>query len=404
MCDCTKKEKMEKLAIEGGTPVRSKMLNYGRQSIDEADIQAVVRVLKGDWLTTGPMVSAFENAVAEYVGVKEAVAVNSGTAALHAAAFVAGIGPGDEVIVPPITFVASANCVLYMGGKPVFADVVAGTLNLDPLDVERKITPQTKAIIAVDYTGQPCEHTALRAIADRHKLTVIEDASHALGATYKNRKIGTLHELTTLSFHPVKHITTAEGGMVLTDDPALASKMRSFRTHGVDLDFHQRAEANLWLYDVVALGYNYRLPDTSCALGLSQLAKLNGWLKRRREIAARYTDSLGSLVGLELPVVIADCEPAWHLYVIRLNLGRLRGGRAEIFRALRAENIGVNVHYIPIPWLTNYQRMGYQKGQWPVAESEYERIISLPIFPAMKDEDVADVIAAVKKVVGYYSN
>lgn len=367
---------MKKLAIDGGTPVRSKMINYGRQSVDEADIQAVVRVLRGDWLTTGPMVGAFEKAVAEYVGVKEAVAVNSGTAALHAAAFAAGIGPGDEVIVPPITFVASANCILYMGGKPVFADVVAGTLNLDPVDVERKITAHTKAIIAVDYAGQPCEHTSLRAIADRYKLTVIEDASHALGATYKNRNIGTLHELTTLSFHPVKHITTAEGGMVLTDDPSLASKMRSFRTHGVDLDFRQRAEANLWLYDVVALGYNYRLPDTSCALGLSQLAKLNGWIKRRREIAACYTDSFRSLGGLEIPVIIPDCEPAWHLFVIRLNLDRLSVGRVEIFKALRAENIGVNVHYIPIPWLSNYQKMGYPKGQWPVAESEYDRKIA----------------------------
>jgi len=391
------------LAIDGGTPVRKKMLNYGRQSVDEDDINAVIQVLRGDWLTTGPTVGAFEKAVAEFVGAKEAVAVNSGTAALHAAAFAAGIGPGDEVIIPAITFVASSNCVLYMGGTPIFADVVPGTLNLDPVDVERKITPRTKAIVAVDYSGQPCEHSKLQALADQYKLKIIEDASHALGATYQGRKIGTLHELTTLSFHPVKHITTAEGGMIVTDDTALAIKMRSFRTHGIDWDFYRRAETNLWLYDVVTLGYNYRLPDVSCALGISQLAKLNGWLKRRREIAARYTDAFASLAEIELPVVIPDCEPAWHLYVIRLNLERLWVGRPEIFKALRAENIGVNVHYIPIPWLTNYRKMGYTKGQWPVAEREYERIISLPIFPAMTDDDVTDVITAVKKVLGYYN-
>jgi UDP-4-amino-4,6-dideoxy-N-acetyl-beta-L-altrosamine transaminase len=391
------------LAIDGGTPVRNTMLNYGHQSISEEDIDAVVRVLRGDWLTTGPSVGAFERAVADFVGAKEAVAVNSGTAALHAAAFAAGIGPGDEVIVPAITFVASSNCVLYMGGTPVFADVKPGTLNIDPVDVERKITPRTKAIVVVDYAGQPCEHSQLRAIVDRYKLIVIEDASHALGSTYQGQKIGTLHGLTTLSFHPVKHITTAEGGMVVTNDTALATKMRSFRTHGIDLDFHQRAESNLWLYDVVTLGYNYRLPDMNCALGISQLTRLPGWLQRRREIAACYNDAFHSIKELDLPLVIPDCEPAWHLYVIRLNLDRLRVGRADVFKALRAENIGINVHYIPIPWLTNYQKMGYSKGQWPVAEREYERILSLPIFPGMSDDDVRDVIAAVKKVIDYYS-
>lgn len=391
------------LAIDGGAPVRNKMLNYGRQSISEEDIEAVTQVLRGDWLTTGPSVIDFERAVADFLGAKEAVAVNSGTAALHTAAFAAGIGPGDEVIIPAITFVASSNCVLYMGGTPVFADVMPGTLNIDPADVERRITLQTKAIVAVDYAGQPCEHAQLRTLADRYGLIVIEDASHALGSTYKGKRIGTLHELTTLSFHPVKHITTAEGGMIVTDDAALATKMRSFRTHGIDLDFHQRAEANLWLYDVITLGYNYRLPDMNCALGISQLARLPGWLDRRRVIAARYNNAFASMTELELPMVIPDCEAAWHLYVIRLNLDQLRVGRPEIFKALRAENIGINVHYIPIPWLTNYQMMGYSRGQWPVAEREYERILSLPIFPGMSDEDVDDVITAVTKVLRYYS-
>lgn len=389
-------------AIEGGTAVRNKMLNYGRQSIDDDDIQAVVQVLKGDWLTTGPTVSAFEKAVADYLGVKEAVAVNSGTAALHAAVYAAGIGPCDEVIVPPITFVASANCVLYMGGKPVFADVSRDTLNLDPQDVERKITSKTKAIIAVDFAGQPCDHDAIRKLADKHNLIVIEDASHALGASYKGRKVGALHELTTLSFHPVKHITTAEGGMVVTDNSDFARKMRSFRTHGVDVDFHARAESGLWLYDVVTLGFNYRLPDVNCALGISQLSKLNVWVERRRAIANQYSQSFAEVAEIETPFNPPECESAWHLYVIRLNFDRLQVGRAKIFKALKAENIGVNVHYIPIPWLTNYQKMGYTKGQWAVAEQEYERIISIPIFPAMSDDDVSDVIQAVKKVVSYY--
>jgi UDP-4-amino-4,6-dideoxy-N-acetyl-beta-L-altrosamine transaminase len=393
----------EKLAILGGIPVRQTMLPYGHQSVDEADIQAVVEVLRGDWLTTGPAVSAFEKAMAGYVGAKEAVVVNSGTAALHAAAFAAGIGPGDEVIVPAITFAASANCVLYMGGCPVFADVLPGTLNVDPNDVVRKITPRTKAIIPVDYTGQPCDHDALRALADAHGLIVIEDAAHALGATYRGRKVGTLHELTTLSFHPVKHITTGEGGMIVTDDSGLAACMRAFRSHGITADFRQRAEAGSWVYEMVALGYNYRLPDLNCVLGLSQLKKLDGWLARRRMIAARYTEAFADLPTVELLEVLPDTEPAWHLAVIKLNLERLRVGRKEVFAALRAENIGVNVHYIPVYWHPYYQRLGYTHELCPVAEAAYERLITLPMFSAMADQDVEDVIDAVHKVTEAYA-
>ncbi len=279
---------MEKLALDGGIPVRKTMLNYARQWVDQDDIEAVVNVLQGDWLTTGPSVREFEDAVAAYTGAKEAVAVNTGTAALHAAAFAAGIGPGDEVIVPPITFVASANCVLYLGGKPVFADVFQDTLNIDPTEIERKITAKTKAIVAVDLTGQPCEHDAIRSLAQQHNLIVIEDAAHALGASYKDRKVGLLQDLTTLSFHPVKHITTAEGGMILTQDTEMAKRMRSFRHHGIDVDLHTRNKAGLWTYDVINLGHNYRIPDVNCALGISQLRKLDGWLVRRREIAERY--------------------------------------------------------------------------------------------------------------------
>ncbi len=394
---------MTRLAIEGGTPIRNTVLPYGRQWVDEADIQAVVNVLREDWLTTGPAVGAFEKAVADYVGAKEAVVVNSGTAALHVAAFAAGIGPGDEVIVPAITFAASANCVFYLGGRPVFADVLPGTLNLDPADVERKITSCTKAIIAVDYTGQPCDHDAIRALADAYGLVVIEDAAHALGATYHGRKVGTLHQLTTLSFHPVKHITTGEGGMIVTDSSELASQMRAFRSHGVTADFRQRAEACSWVYEMVALGYNYRLPDLNCALGLSQLAKLDVWLARRRAIAVCYKAAFAGLPTVELLDILSDTEPAWHLFVIKLNLEQLCVGRKQIFAALRAENIGVNVHYIPVYWHPYYQRLGYAHGLCSVAEAAYERLISLPMFHGMTDQDIEDVIEAVSKVVKHYA-
>ena len=391
-----------RLAIDGGTPVRETMLPYGRQWVDETDVQAVVEVLRSDWLTTGPKVREFEQRVAEYVGAGEAVAVNSGTAALHVAAFAAGIGPGDEVITTPLTFAASANCVLYVGGRPVFADVCADTLNIDPEDVVRKIMPRTKAIITVDFTGQPCDYESIRALAGQYGLVIIEDAAHALGAEYNGQRIGTFNELTTFSFHPVKHVTTGEGGMVVTNDPDLAAKMRTFRTHGITADFRQRAEDRSWVYEMVALGYNYRLPDINCALGLAQMSKLNEWLARRREIAARYTEAFAQMPEVDVPLVLAGTNPAWHLYVIELNLERLRVGRKEVFTALRAENIGVNVHYIPVYWHPYYRQLGYEKGLCPVAEAAYERLISLPMFPAMTDEDVEDVITAIDKVISAY--
>ncbi len=395
-------KKIPKLAIDGGKPVRDTLLPYGHQNIDDKDIQAVIDVLKGEWLTTGPLVNRFENAVADYIGATGAVVVNSGTAALHAAAFAAGIGSGDEVIVSPMTFAASANCILYMGGIPVFADVFSGTLNLDPADVIKKITPRSKAIVAVDFTGQPCDYDGIRSIADQHNLIVIEDAAHSLGATYHGRKIGTLNELTTLSFHPVKHITTGEGGMVVTDRPELSAKMRAFRSHGVVGDFRQREKLGSWFYEMADLGYNYRLPDLNCALGLSQLTKMDGWLARRRAIAARYRQTFAKLPSVELLDVLPDTEPAWHLFVIKLNLEELHVGRKEVFTALRAENIGVNVHYIPVHWHPYYQRLGYARGLCPVAEAAYERLITLPLFSTMTDQDIEDVIAAVFKVLEYF--
>lgn len=392
----------ERLAIDGGAPVRSSMLRYAGQSVDERDIAAVGDVLRGDWLTTGPAVRAFEAALCEFTGAPYAVAVNTGTAALHAAAAVAGIGPGDEVIVPAMSFVASANCVLYQGGRPVFADLSEDTLNIDPVDVERKITPRTRAVVAVDFAGHPCDHDALRELADRRGLTIIEDAAHSLGAIYRGRRVGTLQALTTLSFHPVKHITTGEGGAVLTDDPAAAKAVRSFRHHGIDLDLHARNQANLWEYDVVTLGFNYRIPDINCALGISQLRKLDGWLERRRELVAAYREALKDLPMLELPEERPGCTSAWHLFVVRLRREVLTASRAQVFAALRAENIGVNVHYIPIPWMSYYARLGFGRGQWPIAEGAYERILSLPLFPAMTSRDQDDVVTALAKVWNVY--
>lgn len=379
------------------------MLPYARQCIDDDDRLAVDSVLRSNWLTTGPMVKEFEEAVTQYTGAAEGVAVNTGTAALHAAMWAAGVGPGDEVIVPAISFVASANCVLYVGATPVFADLSPDTLNLDPDDVQRKLTSRTRAIVVVDFAGHPCDHVALRTIANQYELTVIEDAAHSLGATYQGRKVGTLQDITTLSFHPVKHVTTGEGGMVLTDDPDVAKRVRSFRHHGIDLDLHNRNKTNSWEYDVVDLGFNYRLPDINCALGVSQLAKSDRWLERRRAIVAAYHDALHGLPMLQLPEERADCLSAWHLYIVRLNLETITVSRSQVFSALRAENIGVNVHYIPIPWMTHYANLGYVRGQWPVAEREYERMISLPMYPGMSDQDVADVVTAVIKVVKNYS-
>src|SRR5450755_2264760 len=336
------------LAIDGGTPVRKTLLPYGRQSITDADIQAVVDVLRSDWLTTGPKVAEFEEAFAARVGAAHAVSFSSGTAALHGAAFAAGLKPGDEAITTPLTFAATANCVLYQGAIPVFADVCPDTLNLDPEQVERKLSTKTRAILPVDYAGHPADLTAILEIARSHGLIVIEDACHALGAEYSGRPVGSIADMTVFSFHPVKHITTGEGGMVATNDPRLAETLRRFRNHGISSDARQRQSAGQWHYEMVLLGFNYRLTDIACALGIMQLQKLESNLARRREIAARYTVAFREIPAVIPPAVRPEVNPAWHLYPIRLDLSKLTVGRAEVFRALRAENIGVNVHYIPV--------------------------------------------------------
>jgi len=392
------------LAIHGGRPVRGTMLPYGHQQIDEDDIRAVVEVLRSDWITTGPKVTEFEEAFAAYVGARYAVSFSSGTAALHGAAFAAGLGPSDEAIVPPMTFCATVNCVLYQGAKPVFADVCPDTLNIDPDEIAQRITPRTKAILPVDYAGHPADLGPILKLAEQHGLVLIEDACHALGAEYKGQCVGSISHMTVFSFHPVKHITTGEGGMVTTNDAKLARRLRMFRNHGIDSDAHQRQAQGQWRYEMVALGYNYRLTDIGCALGLSQLRKLEKNLARRREIAARYAAAFQNLPGLILPAVRPDVQPVWHLYPVRLDLTKLRVGRAEIFHALRAEGLGVNVHYIPVHLHPYYrERLGYKDGEFPIAEDAYERLISLPMFHGMTTQDVGDVVNAVRKVVASYA-
>jgi perosamine synthetase len=380
------------------------MLPYGRQQVSEADIAAVVDVLGSDWLTTGPNVAEFERACATRAGAAHGVAVSSGTAALHAAMRSLRIHAGDEVIVPAITFAATANCVLYERGTPVFADVQADTLLIDPSSVAAAITPRTRAIVAVDYAGQPADYDVLQPLADAHGLSLVADACHALGARLHGRPVGSLTRLTCFSFHPVKQVTTGEGGMVTTDEADLAARMRVFRNHGITTDHHQRDIDGAFYYEMTELGFNYRLTDIQCALGIQQLKRLSQFIVRRREIASRYDAAFATLPGVTPLRVRPHAEHAYHLYVVRLELEALRADRGEIFRALRAENIGVNVHYIPVHLHPYYrQRLGTRPGMCPVGEGAYERLLSLPMFPAMTDCDADDVIDAVSKVLTYYS-
>ena len=392
------------LAINGGPPVRSTLLPYGRQSLDEADIAAVVDVLRSDWLTTGPKVGEFEEVFAERVGASHAVSFSSGTAALHAAAFTAGLQPGDEAITTPLTFAATANCVLYQGATPVFADIDPFTLNIDPEQIKSKLTSKTRALLPVDYAGHPADLAAILDLARKHGLIVIEDACHALGAEYDGKRVGSIADMTVFSFHPVKHITTGEGGMVTTNDAKFAETLHRFRNHGISSDARSRQTAGQWHYEMVLLGYNYRLPDFACALGIEQLKKLEANLARRREIAAEYSAAFRELPGVIAPNVRAEANPAWHLYPILVDLGKLTTDRAQFFRALRAENIGVNVHYIPVHLHPYYRdRFGFRGGEFPKAEDAYNRLISLPMFHSMTSGDVKDVIAAVTKVVSSYA-
>lgn len=369
---------------------------YGRQSIDEDDIQAVVEVLRSDLITTGPKAAEFEKIVADYVGARYAVAVANGTAALHVACRAAGIGQGDEVITSAITFAASSNCVLYCGGTPVFADIKKDTYNIDPADVERKITFRTKAIIPVHYTGQPCEMDAIHAIAKQHNLIVIEDGAQALSAEYKGKKIGSLSDMTTFSFHPVKPVTTGEGGVITTDDPDLYERLKLFRTHGITRDqrFLNQYEG-LWYYEQLELGYNYRITDIQCALGISQMKKLDRFAKKRRMLAARYDERLSGAQGIVVPYQHEDGLSSRHLYMIQVPSAI----RSQVFDELRKADIGVNVHYIPVYRHPYYQEHGYSQVHCPNAEEFYAGAITLPLYVDMTEEQVDYVAEQTIRIV-----
>ncbi|MCH7605241.1 UDP-4-amino-4,6-dideoxy-N-acetyl-beta-L-altrosamine transaminase [Patescibacteria group bacterium] len=371
-------------------------LPYGKQWIDEKDIEEVVRVLKTDWITQGPTIEKFERTVARYCKVKYAVAVSSGTAALHAAYATVGIGPGDEIITSPLTFVATTNAAVYCGAIPVFADIKEDTLTIDPKEIEKKITKKTKAIVPVDFAGHPCEYDEIRKIAKKRKLLIIEDAAQALGSTYRGKRVGNIADITILSFHPVKTITTGEGGMVLTDNKDVYEKLRVFRHHGIE----KKPAKGEWYYEINTLGYNYRITDIQCALGLSQFRKLPSFIKRRREIVKQYNKAFQDAEELILPQEKSYVKSAWHIYVIQLRLRMLKKGRKQIFEDLKKAGIGVQVHYIPVHLHPFYRKtFGYKKGDFPVAERYYERALTLPLYPKMTDQDVARVIRTVKKVL-----
>ncbi len=374
------------------------MIPYGRHSIDDADIAAVVDVLASDWLTTGPTLVEFEQAVAHTVDAPEAVAVSNGTAALHCAIHAIGLQPGDEVILPPLTFVATANAIVMCGGVPVFSDVDPETLLLDPQAVEEKVTPRTKAILAVDYAGQPCDYHALRHIAKRHGLVLMADACHALGASLHGCPVGSLADLTIFSFHPVKAMTTGEGGMVVTQQPEYANRMRIFRNHGITTDHQERLARQTWEYQMICLGMNYRLTDFQCALGLSQLRKLQRWVMRRQTIASQYDNALATIPGIHPVLARSGVSHAYHLYVIQVEKEKFGVDRGTLFSLLREQGIGVQVHYIPVHLQPFYQnQFGTGPGLCPIAEAAYEKMLSLPIYPLLQDQEVDGIVNAIQK-------
>jgi UDP-4-amino-4,6-dideoxy-N-acetyl-beta-L-altrosamine transaminase len=392
-----------KLAIYGGQPVRAEFIPYGRQYIDQSDIQAVTEVLQSPYLTTGPTVQKFENKLCEITTAKYAVAISNGTAALHAACYAAGINKNDEVITTPITFAATANCILYCGGKPVFADIDSETWNIDPKSIKSKITEKTKAVIAVDFTGQAVRLDEISEICRKHGIVLIEDGAHSLGTRYKGQPIGSIADLTTFSFHPVKTITCGEGGAILTNNYEYYKKMSLFRTHGITRDIRLMSQNPFSGYnEQLELGYNYRMTDFQAALGFSQLDKLEMFSRRRKAIVKNYNDAFAEIPELTIQKEIHESDSTRHLYIIRINTNMLKAGRNEIYQALNAENIGLQVHYLPVYYHPYYQSLGYKKGVCPVAESLYEEIITIPLYYSLTDDDVESVIEAVKKVIKYY--
>ena len=395
---------METLAIFGGTPVRTTPLSYGRQYIDDADIQAVAETLRSDYLTCGPKIPELEAKLCQVTGAKYCVAVSNGTAALHIAAMAAGIQPGDEVITTPITFAASANCALYCGAVPVFADINPDTYNIDPASIRSHITDKTRAVVAVDFTGQAVELDEIRAICDEHHLILIEDAAHSIGTLYNGQPVGSLADLTTFSFHPVKTVTGGEGGAVTTNDPELYQKLLLARAHGITRDQSHMVHPtdDPWYYEQTDLGYNYRITDFQAALLSSQLEKLPLFSQRRKEIVRMYNEAFSQMPELKVQKEIPQSDTTRHLYILNLRLEKLTCTRREFFDALRAENIFPQVHYIPVYWHSHYESLGYQKGLCPKAEALYTGILSLPLHYQVSDADVQDVITAVEKIIAYY--
>jgi UDP-4-amino-4,6-dideoxy-N-acetyl-beta-L-altrosamine transaminase len=391
-------------AILGGKPVRTKPLPYARQLIDEEDCQAVNEVLKSAFLTTGPKAGEFEREIANYVGAGYAVSFSSGTAALHGACYAAGIQKGDEVITTPMTFAASSNCILYMGGTPVFADIDPETFNIDPKEIAKKITKETKAIIPVDFTGQAVDIDNIKDLVKGTNIVIIEDSAHGLGTKYKDTRLGSLSDMTMFSFHPVKTITSGEGGMITTNNKEYYRKMVNFRSHCITRDPEQLIdkENGKWYYEMLDLGFNYRLTDFQAALGISQFKKIDKFISRRKEIVAKYNEAFKNLDGVILQKNADFSDTTNHLYVLKLDLPKLKVDRRQIFDAFMAERIGVFVHYIPVYWHPYYQQLGYKKGLCPKAEEVYNCMLTVPLFPAMSDDDVHDVIEGFYKIIGYY--
>lgn len=396
---------MEELAIKGGAPVRSEKIYYGRQWIDEEDIQAVADVLRGPYITCGPKVVEAEKKLAEYVGAKHAIVCSNGTAALHCACMAAGVGAGDEVITTPMTFAASANCALYCGAKPVFADINLETYNIDPKSIEEHITSKTKAVVAVDFTGQAVQHQEIRAICDKYNLVFIEDAAHSIGTKYGGKQVGSLADMTCFSFHPVKTITSGEGGAITTNNEDYYNRLVLAHAHGITRDEAMMEEApheGMWYYEQISLGYNYRMTDFQAALLVSQLNKLDGFIKRRKEIVARYNDAFKDVPGIIVQKEIPESDTCRHLYIIRLDLNKLSCTRREFFDAMSAENVQCQIHYVPVYWFPYYKHLGYQRGLCPNAEEVYKGIMSIPLYPMLSDTEVEDTIHAVKKIAEYY--
>ena len=396
---------MEKLAIKGGYPVRAGKIYYGKQWVDEEDVKAVSEVLVSDFITCGPKVEEMERTLEAYTGAKHAVAVSNGTAALHCACIAAGVGPGDEVITTPITFAASANCALYCGAKPVFADINPKTYNIDPESIRAHITDKTKAVVAVDFTGQAVEVEKIRAICDEFNLVFIEDAAHSIATKYKGQQVGSLADITTFSFHPVKTITGGEGGACLTNNDEYYQKLVLAHIHGITHDeslMEGAPHEGPWYYEQVALGYNYRITDFQAALIVSQMSKLDKFAARRKEIVKMYDDAFADIPEIIVQEEIPESDSCRHLYIIRLDLDKLNCTRREFFDAMSAENVQCQIHYVPVYWFPYYQHLGYEKGLCPNAEEVYKGIMSIPLYPRLTNQEVHDVIHAVKKIIEYY--